>query len=69
MCFEVSKYVQEVYDTKKKEHTGEFETMYCAAMIMDNNYYVPIKSNFTEQEFQEFLLWTNKNLAFANIKE
>ena len=65
--FEVYKYVQQVWDKEAKKHTEETETVCQVLMTLKNNYNVPIVSNMNETLFEEFILWANKSLAFANI--
>ena len=65
--FEVYKYVQNVYDRELKAHTDELEIVCQVVMNLKGNLSVPLIMSMNETLFEEFILWTNKSLAFANI--
>ena len=67
--FDVEKSAQQIWDKKEKKSIDEFEIVYRITIVMNNNYFVPIKNNMDEVTFQRFILWANKSLAFCNIKD
>ena len=56
-----------VFTVNKQVYNDKLQ--YSVQIIMNNNYTVPLKYDMDEKLFQEFILWANKELAFANIVE
>lgn len=65
--FEVHKYVQNVWDREAKKHTDELEEVCQVVMNLKGNLSVPLIMNMNDTLFEEFRLWVNKSMAFANI--
>lgn len=66
MYVEVNKFVNQKWDTKKKEYTDEVTTTNSVNISMSAGYGPALKT-LSDTELQEFILWWNKSMVICKI--